>query len=116
MNNKTETEDVYFLFEYFVADGLAHLISTQRRWRVQTIQFFTGANPGVVRVFPVTGGSAGAFGVVNVAANGCITLTPAGEYRQHIEVSGNGARVIIEYTFQVRPDPNLTTLPTVTPP
>lgn len=114
----SDPEETYSVFEYFVVDGAAHAISTRNRWRVQKIQFFAAAGvAGVLRIFNPTGGSGGAFNLVNVAAGGCIVLTPAGKYRQNIEVSGNGARVVIEYTFEVTLTPQLFSLnPTVTPP
>lgn len=98
----------YSFYEYPIADGTSHVITprdafaspTISEWYVTRIQFWTGANPGVLRLVNPSGNPGlGAVGLINVAANGCIELLPGGAYRGSITVSGEGAKVVIEYWY-----------------
>ena len=94
----------FMLREYQVPDAVAHSLTPdpEHGWLVTKISAFAGAVPAVVRVLPIAGGSGGALGVVNLEAGGCYVIHPGGAYRNPVEVSGLGMKVIVEYWFPIR--------------
>jgi len=69
-----------------------YTLSARSNWLVTRVQFYTGANAGILilqQPFQIP-----------VAANGCITLEPNGAHRGQVVANGNGALLIIEYWFQ----------------
>lgn len=105
----------FFLFQYTVDDGVAHLIRPEDpnpggsvngvggRWMVSKVCAQAAAVPAVVRLLNFTGGSSGAHGVINLQAGGSYTIEPNGTFREGVEVSGLGMTVIIEYYFTATP-------------
>lgn len=91
-----------YAYGYYSANLIgagAHTISARGRWLVTKIQIFAGASDvDVVLEVPTAGGGGPPDFIVR--AGGCVTLEPNGAFRGRIDISGDGAQIIIEFWWQ----------------
>jgi len=88
----------YTFFYYEVPDGNSHFITTHNQWLVTKVQIFAAAAEPVSFVFGSISNEA------FIEAGGCLTLEPHGAFRGGMSITGEGARLVVEYWYQAAPD------------
>jgi hypothetical protein len=93
-------EYAYGYYSAVLADGAGHTISALGRWLVTKIQIFADATHDVDFVLEVPTAGGGGSPDVIIRAGGCLVLEPNGSFRGRIDISGQGAQIIVEYWWQ----------------
>jgi hypothetical protein len=87
-------EYVYGHFSQLVNDAGFWEIGARKNWLVTRVQFFAGAGAAQIGLSPNN--------MIQVAANGCLTLEPNGAFKDKVIAIGDGALVIVEFWFQAQ--------------
>ena len=97
----------YGYFYYLAPDAVNHNFTTRGQWQVTKIQVYAAA---AAATFVLAGGG----NDVVIAAAGCLTLEPNGAWRGAMNLTGEGAVLVVEYWYQATEDGTRPTV-TVTP-